>query len=420
MLDRTIPPPFQTVGKIALKRAESSFTSNGVPIHVINAGIQPAIRIEFVFRSGKWYEQSNGTSFLTARLLTEGTRDRSAAEVAALFEQNGAFIETTPGLDLTTLTLFCLEHQVEKVVPLLTEIVSQPAFPQDELEIVRANQIQNLKINNEKSGFLANKNFRKLIFGNIHPYGRILEEKNLKSLKREDLVAHHSDLMSDFEVLVSGKVTDTVLAHLEKAVGQLNFNRNQAPAFPVLSQEPMEWLIEKEGEQSSIKLGKLSLPKDHRDFVKLLITNHVLGGYFGSRLMKNIREEKGLTYGIYSAVIPLLEASYFQVSADVKKELTTQALDETFKELQRMVEEPVPEEELEVVQQHLIGKFQAGINSPFSLADRFKSVHFYGMGYEYYADYLDGVLSCTPQVIQETASKYLAPESFSSVVVGMK
>ena len=387
-------------------------------MHVINAGTQPAIRIELIFRAGKWYEQQNGAAFLTAKLLTEGTKDRSASQIAAVFEQNGAFLEVTPGLDLTMVTLFCLDHQVPQIIPILIEIIAQSNFPPEELAIVRANQIQNLRINHQKSSFLANKIFREMIFGEAHPYGRMLKEENLESLKRQDLILHHHNLMNDFEVLVSGRVSDAVITTLGDAIDALTFRRNQPLEFPTISREPIERLVEKEGGQSSVRIGKLSLPKNHPDFIKLSITNHVLGGYFGSRLMKNIREEKGLTYGIYSGVVPLLEASYFQVSADVKKELTGQALEETFKELKKMVDEPVPEEELEVVRQHLVGRFQASINSPFSLADRFKSIHFHGLGYEYYANYLDEILRCTPEIIYNTANQYLQPDSFSTLVVG--
>lgn len=420
MLDRKIAPPFKRVTNIAIPQAKRTFLDNGTPLYYIEAGKQPVVRLEFIFKAGAWYEEKKGASYFAAKMLSEGTLQKSSAQISYEVEKFGAYLEFNPTLDYSIVTLECLSKHLNNLLPLLHEILRQPSFPEDELVTLKNIKAQQTRVQNEKSSFLASKKFREAIFGEAHPYGKDLTLEDIDKLTQDDVRSFYDQYYNlPFEILISGLPDSGFIADINKIFGQTVLQK--AAADPTYISQPISspTIIEREANlQSSIRVGKKLLTKEHPDYVKLLVVNEILGGYFGSRLMKNIREDKGYTYGISSALVPLRNDGYFIVGTDVNKENTRNTLQEIYKEIEVLQTTLISDDEFNTVRSFMIGSFLSEINTPFALSDKFKGVHLYGLGYDFYDSYLQTVNNISSTEIRELAQQYLQKETFSEVVVG--
>lgn len=422
MLDRTVAPAFREIEHISIKEARKTTIENDIGIFSINAGTQPVIKLEFIFESGKWSEQKAGTAFFTAKMLREGAGELNSYDISNTFESVGAHLEIVPSLDFTSITIYSLEKHLEKLMPVVKAMILEPIFPEKEFETFKNIQVQTLRVNNEKNSFVAGRKFRETLFGKHHPYGYILSEEDIFSLKKADLEKHFKQNLFEkpFTIIVSGQVDNGTFQKLERTFGNININpvEENSKSFELAPGNKVLKIDKEDSVQSSLRMGNISIPMKHPDYASLLFTNEILGGYFGSRLMKNIREEKGLTYGIYSTLSSLQHKTFFSVSADVKKDLREQAFEEIRKEIILLRTEPVENTELETVKNYMLGQIQASINTPFALAAKFKNVYFNGLTYDYYKTLVKTIREITPKQIQETAYQYLDEKEMAMVYVG--
>lgn len=376
------------------------------------------IKIELVFRAGRWFEQPWGAAYFTANLLSKGTLQKSSFEIAQTFDRYGAHLEVNPGLDIVSISLYSLTKHLKPSLELLLEILTMPAFPEKELEQMKSIYLQNLKVNNEKTSFQASKLIRKNLFGEQHPYGKELEETEVSTLTRDHLIGHYSRHFKDLFIIVSGKVeetkqliTDTFSTLPSLAVGD--------KAIADIPQKNFRQLVDKEGSiQSSIRIGKRFINRTHPDYFDTLFLNHILGGYFGSRLMKNIREDKGLSYGIYSSLHTLKKDSYLVIGADVNKENLGLAFDEIRKELARLRTQLIEVEELETARNHFIGSLQSEITTPFAHAEKVKSMLLFNLPANYYQNMIARLDAINAPDLIRMAETYFNEESFFEVAVG--
>lgn len=422
MLDRATPPEAKTIDEFSLLKAKTEKLDNGLPIHIIPAGKQPIIKLEFIFWSGAWFEPQNGVSLFTTKMLGEGTKKRNSKEIISHFDQYGARLHLKSGMDYAHLTLYTLSKHLKVLLPLIQEIILSSIFPEKELEVLKNIRKQQIKVDNQKNGVVATKRFRELIFGITHPYGKNLSEDGVSKIKANQLKSFHQEVfLNRFEVVLSGDFSSEYLKLLNQYFGAYQFNYKKTSTSIAADESTEKLLLKKQGSlQSSIRVGRLLVRKNHRDYIKLLFVNELLGGFFGSRLMKNIREEKGYTYGIQSNIVPLKHESLFIVGTDVKKEDTEKTLDETYKEIESLVKEPPDHEEMETVKNYMIGAFLSDINTPFSLADRFKSVYLHELDYSYYDQYFETISKITSEEVAQIAQKYFDPQEMVEVVVGDK
>jgi predicted Zn-dependent peptidase len=425
MLDRSQPPVYKSIRNVQITRAESQTLTNGIKLHWLNAGEQPVIRLECVFKASNWQESQKGVSYFTIKMLNEGTSNRTAQQINEFADQFGAFLEFNHGVDRVNLTLYTVSKHLEKLLPLVLDMLTDSIFPEKELQNLKTITAQNIKVNSEKTAFLAQNKFKELVFGEMHPYGRNINPENIHGIDSAKLKAFFQTFILNqaFDVILSGHITDALLGTVQKAFESLQTNLH-TPAAALISSTaslPKSWVIEKTDTlQSSIRVGKKMPTRKHPDYFKLDVLNEILGGYFGSRLMKNIREEKGFTYGISSNLATLNQEGYLVIGTDVKKEVTIQTLEEIYKEIEVLKTEPVGQEELETVQNFLIGSFVGNLTTPFALADHFRYIYFDGLGYEFYDHYIDQILHTTSQDLLELANKYFDRDSFVEVVAGGK
>lgn len=424
MLDRTIAPPAQSIEKVNILKANQTSLTNGLTLYTIQAGEQPVLRLELIFDAGNKYDKSIiGTSFFTAKMLIEGTNQRSAAEISESFDQYGAFLEVNQTADRASIMVYGMTQHLAKVLPIIREMLLDSVIPEKELEIQRKIAIQNLKVNQEKTAFVASQIFREKIFSSDNAYGRSLKEENINQISRNDIVEFYQNHFKNrpFKVFLSGKFDEKEINLVDEYLGSIEVNPTEAikPIIIPESQNSGKLLVEKpENVQSTIRLGRILFNRTHPDFNKFIVTNTILGGYFGSRLMKNIREEKGFTYGISSSLIPLAETGYLVIGTDVKKEFTTQTIEEIHKEIRILQTEKVSDDELDTVKNYLIGSFVGSLNTPFEIADRQKNVILDKLPEDFYENYIERIRSVSAEDILEIANKYYQIEGLSEVVVG--
>ena len=171
-LDRTIAPPFQVIRHINLPAVETLTLDNGLPLHVINIGDQPIVRLECLFEAGTWYESTPGASYFATKMLPEGTSTRTSAEISAAFDRVGAFTEMSHTADRSGIVVYCLARFLPQVLPLVQELIADATFPEKEWNDLRNITLQNHRVNWEKNAFRASAHFRESLFGTAHPYGR--------------------------------------------------------------------------------------------------------------------------------------------------------------------------------------------------------------------------------------------------------
>lgn len=422
MLDRKSPPKFHRITQINITDPAYAALDNGIPVYTIAAGKQPVVKVEFIFKAGSWYEQAPGASYFATKMLGEGTSTFSSAAISNEVEKYGAHLDLSSSMDFAVLSLECLSKQLPYLLPLVHELLYDSVFPENEFSTLKTIRSQQIRVNNEKTSVLASIKFRKALFGNNHPYGQDLTVSNVEALKLEEVINFYKTFFQgDFEIVVSGQPTADFHPMLNNIFGRKSLTKpSEAPLFAIESSSGEKLIVEekKNNIQSSIRLGKKLFQKNHPDLIDTLILNEILGGYFGSRLMKNIREEKGYTYGISSSIITLKNEGFFIVGTDVNKENTQNTIDEILKEIKILQTTKIPNEELETVKNYMTGSFLSDINTPFALADKFKSVHLNGMDLQFYKKFISRINAITADEIRAIANKHLSVDSLHTVVVG--
>ncbi len=424
MLNRQQIPALGKPDRLNLKEPDCLTLENGVELFVINAGNEPVTRIDLVLQAGSVHQHKKLVSGSVGSLLKEGTSSLTALQIAEELDYHGAYFDVNASKDTTTVTLFSLTRHLTKLVPLLSAIFNDAVFPEDELRIYLTRRKQEFLVNIEKVRFKASLEFNKLVFGKNTAYGQVLEESDFDLLERSDLLDFYNAryIPENTYIILSGKVDDSVTAMIEEHFGR-GWSKGSGvkpPRLSYASVDPLkEQFVKKKGSmQSAIQVGRQIVSKLHPDYNRFVLLNTILGGYFGSRLMSNLREDKGYTYGVNSFVANYVHGGYFAVATQVNAGHTQAALDEIFKEVRLLREKEVSDEELSLVKNYIYGTFLRNFDGPFALAERFRAVRDFGLGFDFYRKSLDEILSTDARQLLETANKYLQAEDLYRLVVG--
>jgi predicted Zn-dependent peptidase len=353
-------------------------------------------------------------------MLTEGTARYRASQIAEVMDSVGAHLETAASLDFTTITLYALDKHLPKLLPVVHSLLTEPAFPEDEFNTLRNIKRQRLRIDETKNSILATRTFRKKLFGN-HPYGRYLVPDDLDNLSPDVLKNYfYTNVAGQTELFIAGGISDKSLALVDKIFGNLEYDpdRYSFDEFDANYVSEDIYSARKDSVQSSLRIGKPLFTMRHPDYHRFSVMNTLLGGYFGSRLMKVIREEKGYTYGIYSSLNSLKSTGYFAIGADVVGEATQQAIDEIYNQIELLRKVTPSQTEVETVQNYMVGTFLGSLNTPFAIADKYKNLYFNRMPLSFYADHVKQIYNTDAEQVQELAQKYLNPNEMLTVAVG--
>lgn len=427
MLNRNIQPEICEPEQIDVLRPEQSWMPNGIPLNVLNACDNEVTRIDIVMAGGRWHQTQPLQALFTNRMLREGTRRYTAVQIAEKLDYYGAWLELASAAEHTYLTLYTLNKYMAETLDILESIVKEPVFPEVELQVIIDNNIQQFLVNLSKVDFGAHRGLAQAVYGNRHPAGYLVEERDYRNITSEVLKDFYDSYYhsSNCSIYVSGKVTADCVRRIEDIFGKEAFGKTLAKAPKRhYNSEPIHdkriFIEYPDAMQSAVRMGDLSLDRCHPDYLKMRVVVTLLGGYFGSRLMSNIREEKGYTYGISAALMTYPEQGMLVISTETANEYVQPLMQEVYREIDRLQTELVPFEELSMLKNYMLGEMCRSYESAFSLADAWIFLQVSGLPQSYFADALRAIKEITPFEIRELSQRYICKESLKEVVSGRK
>lgn len=424
-LDRTIAPVIHDAVEFDYKLPPINAVKldNSLPLYWINAGTQDVAQVDWVFPAGLWYEQGGSVAHATAGLLKSGTSKYTSAQISESLEFYGAQLKVAAGNDYATITLFAMTKHLTDLLPMVYEIITDSIFPQHELDIHKTNAIQKLLVNLRQCEFVANQRIDALLYGEEHPYGRYSRRERIEALQREDLLAFYKSCynLANVKIFMGGKVGEAEVARINEIFGKVAVIPSHVlrDNFSIVTAHDRTQRISNDpnGVQGAIRVGRLFPNRHHADYTPMVVLNTLFGGYFGSRLMSNIREDKGYTYGIYSSLAPEINGGSLVIHTETGTAVVENAVKEIYKEMEELCQNPADEEELLLVKNYLLGGLLGDLDGPFSILQRWRSIILNGFDEQYFNNNVRIYKTITPAELQALAQKYFNPNDFLEVVV---
>ncbi|MBX9732519.1 MAG: insulinase family protein [Chitinophagaceae bacterium] len=409
--------------ELKLKKCEQYTLHNKVPVYCLDAGIQEVVMIEWVFYAGNWYEQQNIVAATTNFLLKNGTSQKTAFQINEHFEFYGAYLNRSCYNETATITLHCLSKQVGALLPVVAELITDSVFPESELSIYKQNQKQRLEVNLKKCDFIANRLIDEYIYGIYHPYGKYTSTLDYDAIEKSALEQFFQKFYREGKCIIfaAGKLPADLDKQFENHFGSLPLQQRSIPniQYNIQSAENKKYRIinDADGVQGAIRLARPFPNRHHPDFQKAHILNNIFGGFFGSRLMSNIREDKGYTYGIHSFIQNHMKETSWMISTEAGRDVCEATIEEVYKEMKKLCDEPIDEEELHLVRNHMIGGILGDLDGPFQLIARWKNYILNGIDENYFYTSIHNIKTTSAEELQALAQKYLQPEAFYELVV---
>lgn len=427
MTDRSRPPLLRPFGAFSFPEPECEHLGAGVPLYILRGGKEDVVRLDLVFRGGRYQQAMPLQAVFAVRMLREGAVGLSASAIEQRLDYYGSWLETSAGPEHTFLTVYAPGRFFPEVLPLVEDLVKCPTFPSAELDVVVAGSRQQFLLNLRKGAFVARRYLRYALLGGAHPGGRLLMPSDYARLTSACLADFHRACYgtAGCSVFLSGRITDAVRDSVGQAFGSSPWGASASlsPFGPYPAQgggERRLFVLRPQARQHSIGMGELTIPPSHPDFPALQVLVTLLGGYFGSRLMSRIREELGYTYGISAALQPIPEASLFVVATETDGAYTEAVVAEVYAAMERLQAEPVAEAELAVVRNYLYGQLCRSFEGVFALADAWIDISTGHLPPDHYHRQWDVLAALTPERLREVACRYLHPHGMTEVVVGAK
>ncbi|MEG2528281.1 MAG: pitrilysin family protein [Mucinivorans sp.] len=422
MVDRTQAPPTQLPTKLQLITPSITTSPGGVTIHSLYAPSADVVRVSLVFDVGSRQQKKFFQASTTAAMLSEGCQDKSSAQIADHFDFYGIYYDQSVDCDSTIFTIAATNKFLGQALDMLSRMLTRPTFPLHELEVYKAKRRQQMAIDNQKPVVTASRGFLAALFGSDHPYGRTNDGEAIDELGREDLVdfAQQWLVAKNMFVVCSGNVTPQALAAISQGVDSIPGGQktaDQAPA-PIAAHQTHCRAIRDKATQASIRMGCLMPGKNDPDFIPLQLLVTVLGGYFSSRLMQNLREERGYTYGVSAGLMTLKYATYMAIGCQVESEVEEQAIEQIIYEIERLATEEVAPEELAMAKNTIIGELMRLLDGPFGIADIAIENLQSGVSVDYVNQFLTRISSTTASELMALAARYFDTRSMVEMVVG--
>lgn len=423
--DRQNPPRMKDAVDLTLelKPYRSFSLDNGIPVYVVDAGAEEVMQLEIVFKAGNWYEEQNGIAAAANALLKNGTTKHNAFQINEHFEYLGAYLNRNCNNETSNIVLHCLTKHLPELLPVMQKLITDSIFPESELDIFRQNMKQRLEVNLRKCEFIATRLIDEFLYGINHPYGKYSTREMYDAMDREALRRFHERFYLNGQAMIfaAGILPADLETSLNRTFGQLPLNRTPLPAIlhPVVPTAEKKHFIlnDPDGLQGAIRLARPFPNRHHPDFKPAMVLNTLFGGYFGSRLMDNIREDKGYTYGIYSHIQNHIGHSAWLVSTEAGREVCEATVKEIHHEMKRLREEEIPEDELMMVRNYLMGTILGDLDGPFQIIGRWKNLILNGLDADFFYDTLRVIRTITSSELNALAVKYLNEEDFYELTV---
>ncbi len=414
-------PDIQEVKNLVVPPPDLWYLSNGVPVYETSLGTQEIIKLELVFLAGRPFERKKLASRSTAALMREGSSRYSSADIAETLDYYGGSLATPISLDTSNVLLYSLKKHFEKLLPIVADMLSGPTFPQDELDSFIERNKRRLRIDLSKNDVVAYRQFTESLFTKDHPYGYNSYPETYAQLTREDLVTHFQEnyTTGNCMIFLSGKTDASIRKMLDEQLGHAILPGEKRPAnIPAVNDRPEKIKIaHPDTVQTAIRIGRNLFNRHHEDYNGMYVLNTILGGYFGSRLMANIREDKGYTYNIYSSHEAMLYGGYFYVGTEVGNEFVEPTIREIYHEMEVLQNDLVDEEELIMVKNYLLGTLLTNLDGPFNIAEVVKTFISEGVALSAFEELANAIKNITPEELRNLARKYFKKEEMWEVVV---
>ena len=425
MTDRTKSPLIKDAIEfnLQLKPCEKFVLNNGVEVYAINAGAQEVLQIEMVFFAGNSYETKNGVAAATNYMLRNGTSTKTAFQINEHFEYFGAYCNRTCFNETAVVSLHTLSKHLNELLPVMREMITDSVFPREELDIFKQNSKQKLSVSLQKCDFVANRLIDAYLFGGQHPYGKYLVATDYDALTTEQMKAYFQQYYVNGKaiIFVAGNLPAGLFDELNKQFGDLPITTSHRPATSNIllpsTQKKFRIANDPNGVQGAIRIARPFPNRHHPDYMNVMVLNTVLGGFFGSRLMSNIREDKGYTYGIHSYVQNHLQDSAWMISTEAGKDVSEATVEEIYKEMKLLTAVEIDEEELLLVRNYMIGSILGDLDGPFQIIGRWKNIILNDLDEQYFYDSIKTIKTISAAELKALAEKYLQPADFYELVV---
>jgi len=406
---------------LRLKPYQKYILRNGIEVYAIDAGAEEVMMVEWVYYAGDWYEEKNLVAAATNFMLKNGTTTKTAFQINEHFEYYGAYLNRASYNETSTITLHTLTKHIGQLLPVVREMLIDSVFPEEELSIYKKIMQQRLSVNLMKCDFVAHRFIDAYVYGEQHPYGRFSRSEDYEALTREQLVAFYDKYyrQGKFILFVAGKLPKNLEELLNQNFGDLSNNKIETLDFLTkpAAEKKQRIINDPNGVQGAIRIARSFPNRHHPDFLKAQVLNSLFGGFFGSRLMANIREDKGYTYGIHSYIQNHIRETAWMVSTEAGRDVCEAAIKEVYYEMGVLRNELVDDEELLLVRNYMMGSILGDLDGPFQVIARWKNIILNGLDEKYFYDSINTIKAITAEDIKQLAEKYFQPEEFYELVV---
>jgi predicted Zn-dependent peptidase len=428
-IDQNTAPLIHPFSEISIAVPETHSLPNDVPLHYLNMGEQDVCRIDLMIGAGKWQQPQPLISTFTNRLLKEGAGKLDGRQIAEHLDFYGAWLHLSDSYHHSCITLYTLSKYFRETTAILSLMFYEPLFEEAAFRTLLEQRRQQFLVDGDRVQTLASEGFSKALFGETHPYGR--------KAKVEDFDRIHAGLLKDFHrmhyrpdnlrIVLSGKITDVQLKIVEEYFGAapcahrpelVACNDRDDAGQPGSGRKTRIFIPKENAVQNGIQMGFSTINKPHEDFPGLRVVNTLLGGYFGSRLMSGIREEKGYTYGITSGITAYRHGAFLSVATQTAPEHTEKLIAEVYREMDRLQSEAPGRQELDMVRNYMLGDFSRSLDGAFSLIEACISLLACGMGADFLHRQIETVKNITAEEIRALSARYLKKDNMIEVIAG--
>lgn len=417
-------PEIKELSNIQIFKPQPTTLDNGIDMKSISIGDQPVSRLDIIFEGGRCDGRNQTVSEMLSAILREGTTSLNAQEIAEALDYHGAWLGCDASSHNATLSLYSLNRNFEKVVPILADIVMNPSFPEQELSNLKSLAANRLRINRQKVAFLAMETFARLHFGEGSNLGKVVSENDIESITTEELSKFHKQWFApqNMSVILSGKVEGQMFDVVNNCFGKTPVTgapQQSATDSPSIKFKPDTIVVDKpDALQSAVRMGMPTVLRSDADYIPLRILVTALGGYFGSRLMTNIREDKGYTYGISASLLGYRNNSFISISCQCDTSHTWQVAKEIKTEIEKLQNDTIPDDELRRLKSFMISDLARTLDTPFSIADYYASLHNNHISTDYFERQLATINSISASSLLDIAQRRLSSAEMLTVVAG--
>jgi len=419
MLNRTVAPKIHSIDSINFEQPHSiDITPYCQLVSITNVQNNTA-KFELFFDAGTTKEQVELAS-ITNGMLLSGTNKKNSIQINEQIDKLGGFVEQGIGMEVASIGMYSLSEHLLELARIVFEAIDQCVFDDRELKQLLQNRQQKLNVSLEKVSVLAQRMFKENFFANSPKYKKVTHEKDLEAVQQKELVRFHKQyyLQGLRKIVLVGNFTQQEVEQFadlfrhwaikKESIFEQNFENNKG----------LFHHQKKEAIQSAIRIGRPLFNKTHRDYIDFMVLNTILGDYFGSRLMRNIREDKGYTYGIGTAVQELEKTGYWMIGTEVAVEVKENTLQEIQREIEILQKTKISNEELGIVKNYIVGQLLKSADGPYSMMDLYLDVDNFNLDMNFYNKMIKSIYEVSPERLQQLAKQYLNWEEFTVVTAG--